>query len=145
MISLANQKPSEQRFPRISTHGNFVQPLATQLMKAAYRARRDRNGQMGETMHAFEPPKLISIVIRVYPTGPLYVRYQLLSGKIPQQSPAVFAGREQLAIQLRTLGLLDEAALVTLWDDEADFKFQVVSTRELMESFGFNHPPENIH
>jgi len=100
---------------------------------------------MGEAMPAFEPPKFISIVIRVYPTGPLYVRYQLLSGRIPQQSPAVFAGREQLAMQLRALGLLDEAALVTLWEDAADFKFQVVSTRELMESFGFDHPPEHIH
>jgi hypothetical protein len=100
---------------------------------------------MGEAMHAFEPPKLISIVIRVYPTGPLYVQYQLLSGRIPQQSPAVFAGREQLALQLRALGLVNEAALVTLWEDEADLKLQVVSTRELMDCFGFNHPPENIH
>lgn len=96
-------------------------------------------------MNAFEPPKLISIVIRVYPTGPLYVQYQLLSGRIPQQSPAVFVGREQLALQLRALGLVNEAALVTLWEDEADLKLQVVSTRELMDSFGFNHPPENIH
>jgi hypothetical protein len=100
---------------------------------------------MGEAMNAFEPPKLISIVIRVYPTGPLFVRYQLLSGRIPQQSPAVFAGREQLAMQLRALGLVDEAALVTLCENEANLKFQVVSTRELMDSFGFNHPPENIH
>jgi len=102
---------------------------------------------MGEAMPAFESnahPKLISIVIRVYPMGPLYVRYELLSGKMPQQSPAVFAGREQLAMQLRELGLFDEAALVTLWDDEADFKFQVVSSRALMESFGFDHP-EKIH
>lgn len=96
-------------------------------------------------MAAFELPKLISIVIRVYPTGPLFVRYQLPSGRIPQQSPAVFARREQLAMRLRALGLLDEAALVTLWDDEANFKFQVLSTRELMDSFGFDHPPEHIH
>jgi hypothetical protein len=100
---------------------------------------------MGEAMPAFERPKLISIVIRVYPTGPLFVRYQLLSGRIPQQSRSVFASREQLAMQLRALGLLDEAALVTLWEEEADFKFQVISTRELMESFGFNRPPEKIH
>jgi hypothetical protein len=48
-------------------------------------------------------------------------------------------------MQLRALGLVDEAALITLCDNEADLKFQVVSTRELMDSFGFNHPPENIH
>lgn len=96
-------------------------------------------------MNVFEPTKLISIVIRVYPTGPLYVQYQLLSGRIPQQSPAVFAGREQLAMHLRALGLVDEAALLTLCEDETNLKFQVVSTRELMDSFGFNHPPQNIH
>jgi hypothetical protein len=100
---------------------------------------------MGDAMPAFESPNLISIVIRVYPMGSLYVRYELPSGKIPQQSPAVFAGRQELAMRLRALRLFDEAALVVLQDDEADFKFQVPSTQELMESFGFDHPPERIH
>jgi hypothetical protein len=86
------------------------------------------------------PSCLISLVVRVYPMDGLDVHYSLLSGESPLQWPAVFSSREQLAIVLRELGLLNEAALVTLSDEKTAFTFRVVSTSELMEVFGFNKP-----
>jgi hypothetical protein len=86
------------------------------------------------------PSRLISLVVRVYPMDGLDVHYSLLSGETPLQWPAVFSSREQLAIVLRELGLLNEAALVTLSDEKTAFTFRVVSTSELMEVFGFNKP-----
>ena len=83
---------------------------------------------------------LISLVVRIYPMGGLDVHYGLLSGEIPLQWPAVFGSREQLARQFRELGLLHEAALITLSEEEMDFTFRVVSTRKLMELFAFNKP-----
>jgi hypothetical protein len=85
-------------------------------------------------------PGLISLVVRVYPMGGLDVHYGLLTGEVPLQWPAVFGSREQLATQLRELGLLHEAALITLSDEEMDFTFRVVSTPKLMELFAFNKP-----
>jgi hypothetical protein len=81
---------------------------------------------------------LISLLVHVYPTGELDVRYTPVSGKIPFQSLAVFGSRTQLAERLRELELRDEAALLTLCDMKMDFIFHVVSTPELMESLGFN-------
>jgi hypothetical protein len=80
---------------------------------------------------------LDSLLVHVRPTGELDVRYRPKSGKAPLRSSTVFVSRVQLANRLRELGLLDEAALLTLCDTEMDFTFQVVSTPALMESFGF--------
>jgi hypothetical protein len=81
---------------------------------------------------------LVILLVHVYQTGELYVRYQLLSGEIPQQLPALFENRHQLATQLRELGLLNEAALVTLSNAESDLAFKVVLSPELRQSFGFD-------
>jgi hypothetical protein len=95
---------------------------------------------MGEKMAPFVPDSSqcqISLVINVWPTGDVYVRYELLSGEMPRQMPAMFSSREQLALRLRALGLLNEAALVTLSETET-FALTVPYTAELMEILGFN-------
>jgi hypothetical protein len=102
---------------------------------------------MGEKMPPFapdSPPLLIFLIIDVCPTGGIYVRYELLSGEIPQQMPAVFENRERLAFHFRQLGLLDEAAIVTLSETET-FTLKVPFTSELMETLGFNKPRSAIH
>jgi hypothetical protein len=96
-------------------------------------------------MPSFAPDSIsrtVSLLVHVYRTGELYARYQLLSGETPQQLPAIFENRNQLAMQLRELGLLNEAALVTLSDAESDLAFGVVLSPELRHSFGFDGPAE---
>jgi hypothetical protein len=88
---------------------------------------------------------LVTLLVHVYETGELYARYQLVSGEIPQQLPAIFENRDQLALQLRELGLLNEAALVTLSNAESDLEFQVVLSPELRHSLGFDGPAEIIN
>jgi hypothetical protein len=99
-------------------------------------------------MPSFAPdstPLLISLLVHVCPMGKLYAHYQLLSGEMPPQLPAVFENRDQLALQLRELGLLSEAALVTLSEDESDLAFQVALTPEFTYSLGFEGVTEIIH
>jgi hypothetical protein len=81
---------------------------------------------------------LASLLVHVYPTGELDVLYCPVSGKASPQSSAVFLSRVELANRLRELGLRDEAALIMLCDTKMDFIFHVVSTPQLMESFGFS-------
>jgi hypothetical protein len=88
---------------------------------------------------------LVSLLVHVYQTGELYARYQLLSGEVPQQAPAIFENRDQLAMQLRELGLLNEAALVLLSNDESDLAFQVALTPDLTHSLGFDRSAEVVH
>jgi hypothetical protein len=99
-------------------------------------------------MPSFAPdstPFLVALLVHVCPTGKLYAHYQLLSGEMPQQVPAIFENREQLALQLRELGLLSEAALVTLSEAESDLAFRVSLTPEFTYSLGFEGPKEIIH
>jgi hypothetical protein len=56
----------------------------------------------------------------------------------------VFENRERLAFHFRQLGLLDEAAIVTLSETET-FTLKVPFTSELMETLGFNKPRSAIH
>jgi len=80
---------------------------------------------------------LVSLLVHVYPTGELDVRYCPISkDNASLRSSVVFSNRVELANRLRELGLRDEAALIMLCDTKMDFVFQVVSTHELMESFG---------
>jgi hypothetical protein len=88
---------------------------------------------------------LVILIVSVYRTGDLYVRYELLSGEMPQQLPAIFENRDQLAQQLRELGLLNEAALVTLSNNGSDLTFKVALTPELRYSLGFDGPTEIVH
>ena len=88
---------------------------------------------------------LVTLLVHVYQTGEVYARYQLLSGEMPQQLPAIFENRDQLAIQLRELGLLNEAAMVILSNAESDLAFQVVLSPELRHCFGFDGPAEIIN
>jgi hypothetical protein len=88
---------------------------------------------------------LVTLLVHVYQTGELYVRYQFLSGVMPQQLPAIFENRDQLAMRLRELGLLNEAALVTLSNAESDLEFQVILSPELRHSFRFDGPAETVN
>jgi hypothetical protein len=83
--------------------------------------------------------------VHVYRAGELYARYQLLSGEMPRQLPAIFENRDELAMQLRELGLLNEAAMVVLSDAESDLAFRVVLSPDLRHSFGFDGPAETIN
>jgi hypothetical protein len=88
---------------------------------------------------------LVSLFVHVYGTGEVYARYQFLSGEMPQQLPSIFENREHLAMQLRELGLLNEAALVMLSHAESDLAFQVELTSEFTHSLGFDGGAGTLH
>jgi hypothetical protein len=99
-------------------------------------------------MTSFAPDpssRLAILLVHVYQAGDLFVRYKLLSGEMPPQLPVIFGNREELAQQLRELDLVNEAALVTLAEEECDLSFRVALTPELKYSLGFDRPTETVN
>jgi hypothetical protein len=94
-------------------------------------------------MPPFEPLPTtphIRLIAHVYPLGGVDVRYAPEEGDSPMQAPALFSSRAALAEKFISLGLNEEADLITHSDAQFHFTFIVENKPEIMDSFEFTKP-----